>query len=97
MKRSRFTESKIVNILNEQNAGFGVDDICRRHGIANSTFHKWKAKYGGLSVILPFLMGWISRIKQSSMAACRRWLDEAFHGYRTIANEWHSLQYHSNY
>ncbi len=50
MKRSRFTESQIVNILNEQNAGFGVDDICRRHGIANSTFHKWKAKYGGLSV-----------------------------------------------
>ena len=48
-------------------------------------------------VILPFLMDRISRIKQSSMAACRRWLDEAFHGYRTTANEWHNLQCHSNY
>lgn len=50
MKRSRFSESQIVNILNEQQAGCCIDDICRRHGIANSTFHKWKAKYGGLSV-----------------------------------------------
>ena len=50
-----------------------------------------------LMVILPFLMDRISRIKQSSMAACRRWLDEAFHGYRTTANEWHNLQCHSNY
>ena len=49
------------------------------------------------SVILPLLMDRISRIKCSSMAAYRRWLDEAFHGCKTTANEWHGLQHRSNY
>ena len=48
-------------------------------------------------VILPFLMDRISRIKYSSMVAYRRWLDEAVHGCRTRANEWHSLQHRSNF
>ena len=50
----------------------------------------------GCMVILPFLMDRISRIKYSSMVAYRRWLDEAVHGCRTRANEWHSLQHRSN-
>ena len=49
------------------------------------------------TVILPLLMDRISRIKCSSMAAYRRWLDEAFHGCKTTANEWHGLQHRSNY
>lgn len=49
-----------------------------------------------VSVVLPLLMDRISRIKYSSMAACRRWLDEAFHGCRTITNAWHNLQHRSN-
>lgn len=48
------------------------------------------------AVVLPLLMDRISRIKYSSMAACRRWLDEAFHGCRTITNAWHNLQHRSN-
>ena len=47
-----------------------------------------------LSVILPFLMDRISRIKCSSMAAYHRWLDEAFHDYRTTTNGWHNPEYH---
>ena len=48
----------------------------------------------GYAVILPFLMDRISRIKCSSMAAYHRWLDEAFHDYRTTTNGWHNPEYH---
>ena len=44
----RMTESQIVSILKEADAGVPVKELCRQHGIANSTFYKWKAKYGGM-------------------------------------------------
>ena len=50
MKRSRFTEEQIVGILKEQEAGQKTADVCRKHGISEGTFYKWKAKYGGLEV-----------------------------------------------
>ena len=50
--------------------------------------------WAGDMVILPFLMDRISRIKCSSMAAYHRWLDEAFHDYRTTTNGWHNPEYH---
>jgi putative transposase len=50
MKPSRFTEEQIIGILREQEAGAATADICRKHGISNATFYKWKAKYGGLEV-----------------------------------------------
>jgi len=50
MKKSEFTETQIVAILNEADAGVTIKDICRKHGISPSTYHKWKSKYGGLSV-----------------------------------------------
>jgi len=50
MKKSRFTESQIISILNQQEQGMKVRDICREHGISDATFYNWKAKYGGLSV-----------------------------------------------
>lgn len=50
MKRTRYTEEQIIGILKEQESGLPVADICRRHGIGQSTFHKWKSKYGGMEI-----------------------------------------------
>ena len=50
MKKSRFSEEKIVKILNEASAGRKVVDICREYGISDVTFYKWRSKYGGLGV-----------------------------------------------
>lgn len=48
MKKSKFTESQIFNILKQAESGISVVDICREHGIGNATFYKWRAKYGGM-------------------------------------------------
>lgn len=48
MKKSKFTESQIIKIINEADAGVPVPDVCRKHGISTSTFYKWRAKYSGL-------------------------------------------------
>jgi putative transposase len=50
MKKTRFSETKIVSILKKQEAGISTADICREYGISQATFYNWKAKYGGLEV-----------------------------------------------
>jgi putative transposase len=50
MKGSRFSEEQIIGILREHEAGAKTQEVCRRHGISDATFYKWKAKYGGLDV-----------------------------------------------
>ena len=48
MKKSRFSESQIVAILREHDAGTPTAELARRHGVHVNTIHHWKAKYGGL-------------------------------------------------
>ncbi len=50
MKKSQFSEQKIVRILKEAEAGATVQDVCRQNGISQSTFYRWKSKYGGMEV-----------------------------------------------
>lgn len=50
MKKSRFTESQIVAIQGEAEAGMKVKDVCRKYGISDATYYNWKAKHGGMSV-----------------------------------------------
>ncbi|EPM3463249.1 transposase, partial [Providencia stuartii] len=48
MKKARFTETQIVNILKLADSGMKVEDICRQNGISNVTYYNWKSKYGGM-------------------------------------------------
>lgn len=50
MRKSKFTESQIVSILNEVESGMKVNEVCRRHGISSQTYYTWKNKYGGMGV-----------------------------------------------
>jgi putative transposase len=49
MKKARFTETQIIGILKEADAGTPVKEICRSHGISDATYYNWKSKYGGMS------------------------------------------------
>ncbi len=49
MKRSKFSETQILSILKEGESGaLSVPDLCRKHGVGQSTYYKWKSKYGGM-------------------------------------------------
>lgn len=50
MRKSRFTEAQIVGVLQEHAAGAKLAELCRRHGVTETTLHRWKRKYGGLQV-----------------------------------------------
>ena len=50
MKKSKFSESQIVTILKEAEAGVSLEDLIRQHGFSKASFYKWKVKYSGMSV-----------------------------------------------
>jgi len=52
MRKSRYTDSQIINILKQAEAGTPVPELCREHGMSNATFYKWRAKYGGMDASL---------------------------------------------
>lgn len=58
MKVSRFTDSQIMQILKQAEAGISAPELCREHGMSNATFYKWRAKYGGMDASM------VSRLKE---------------------------------
>lgn len=50
MKKSRYTDSQIINILKQAEAGTPVTELCREHGMSDATFYKWRARFGGMDV-----------------------------------------------
>ena len=48
MKKSRYSDSQIIQILKQAEAGTPVSELCREHGMSNATFYKWRAKFGGM-------------------------------------------------
>lgn len=52
MKTSRFSDSQIIAILKQAEAGSPVPELCREHGISNATFYKWRSKFGGMDASL---------------------------------------------
>ena len=58
MKTSKFTDSQIMAILKQNEAGISVQDLCREHSISSATFYKWRAKYGGMDTAM------IKRLKE---------------------------------
>ena len=48
MKKSRFTDSQVMNILKQAANGTPVPDLCREYGMSSATFYKWRSKYGGM-------------------------------------------------
>ncbi len=49
MKKTRYTESQIIKVLNEVEGGRKVKDVCREYGISDATYYNWKSKYGGMT------------------------------------------------
>ncbi len=48
MRKSRFTETQIIGMIKEQEAGMPMAEVCRKHGLSHGRFYKFKAKYGGM-------------------------------------------------
>jgi len=65
MKRSKFTDSQIMEALKRVEAGLAVPELCRELGISTATFYKWRSKYGGMDTAM------ISRLKELELENAR--------------------------
>ena len=73
MRRSRFTEEQIIGILKEHQAGLGAKELCRKHGISDATFYKWRSKYSGMDASM---MKELRELKQENQRLKRMYAEE---------------------
>lgn len=74
MKKSKFTESQIFNILKQAESGIKVSDLCREHGISQATVYKWRGKYGGMD---PSMMKRLRELEAENHRLKRMYADTA--------------------
>jgi len=65
MKKSRYSDSQIMAIIKQADAGTPVPELCREHGMSSASFYKWRAKYGGMDASM------MSRLKELEDENCR--------------------------
>ena len=70
MRKSKFTDSQIMDAVKRVEAGFSVPDICRDLGISTATFYKWRVKYGEMEVSMMSRMNELARVHQFMGQAC---------------------------
>jgi len=73
MRKSKFTDSQIMDAVKRAEAGFGVPDICREMGISTATFYKWRAKYGGMDVSM---MSRMNELEEENRRLKKMYLEE---------------------
>jgi len=77
MRKSRFSEERIIGILKEHQAGIGAKELCRKHGISDGMFYKWRSKYGGMEVSeakrLKALEAENAKLRRCSRSTCSTW------------------------
>ena len=64
MKKSKFTDSQILAVLKQAEAGAPVPVLCREHGISTATFYKWRSKFGGMDASL---MGRMKELEEANL------------------------------
>ena len=95
MKRSKFTESQIAFILCQAEEGAAVEEVCRKAGISQQTYNRWRKKYGGL---MPSEMKRLKQLDEENMRLKRLVVDLSLDKamFRTLSNEssetWLSLE-----
>ena len=73
MKTSRFTDSQIIAILKQAEAGSPIPEVCREHGMSTATFYKWRAKFGGMNASL---MARMKKLEEENRRLKKMYADE---------------------
>ena len=73
MKKSRFSDSQILSILKQADAGSSVPELCREHGMSSASFYKWRSKYGGMDASL---MGRLKELEDENRRLKKMYAEE---------------------
>ena len=73
MKKSRYSDSQIMAILKQAEAGIPVPELCREHGMSSASFYKWRSKYGGMDASM---MSRLKELEEENRRLKRMYADE---------------------
>ena len=88
MKKSRFTDSQIIDALKRAEAGLTVPELCRELGISSATFYEWRAKFGGMDASL---MARMKELEQENQRLRKMYVEEKLKAEivsEALANKW---------